>query len=67
MAQDISLGSIPVSLPLSFIPRKEGSTIHNTEEATVSFKRMVKLLESMGRNARSTLAAIVSVCISRKR
>lgn len=39
----------------------------NIEEAMISFKRMVKSFESTVRNAWSTLAAIVSICISRKR
>lgn len=39
----------------------------NTEEAMISFKRMVKSSESIVRNAWWTSAATVSVCISRKR
>lgn len=39
----------------------------NTEEAMISFKRMVKSFESIVRNAWSTLAASVSICISRTR
>lgn len=39
----------------------------NIEEAMISFKRMVKSFESIVRNAWSPLAAIVSICISRKR
>lgn len=39
----------------------------NIEEAVISSKRTVKSFESIVRNAWSTLAASVSICISRTR
>lgn len=68
VALNISPCPTPVTLPLSFIPRKESSMILTTSKRLWSLlKRMVKSFESIVRNAWSPLAAIVSICISRKR
>lgn len=58
---------VPHSASLLHPKKGEQYDSDNIEEAMISFKRMVKSFESIVRNAWSTLAAIVSICISRKR